>query len=266
LHAGAGEIQDHEHGGDDALDDQCRVGRGEAWMNVAEPGWHVGIESGNERDAGAATHPGRTDAGNGEAEHYGERNGDPVRPDARCHSADCLDYALQHVDALADGDQQSNGNGYVERAGDQASPYYGSRKRARRILNLIAHDRGEFKAEQTEADDSEGIENEERVGGDLKVGGGDGGAEAQVDHHAKADQDGCGNESTNGAEVVDPFADAEAENVEQGEQSEQCESDGRGEDFVVRQSLMAGTERVNGNADEVKHDGRHVEHVVGPVT
>src|SRR5260370_11819441 len=28
---------------------------------------------------------------------------------------------------------------------------------------------------------------------------------------------------------------------------------------------MAGAERVDGNADEVEHDRRHVEHVVGPI-
>src|SRR5260370_41906396 len=28
---------------------------------------------------------------------------------------------------------------------------------------------------------------------------------------------------------------------------------------------MTGAEHVNGNADEVEHDRRHVEHVVGPV-
>src|SRR5579859_6454493 len=28
---------------------------------------------------------------------------------------------------------------------------------------------------------------------------------------------------------------------------------------------MIGAENVNGDADEIEHDGRHVEHVVGPI-
>ena len=39
--------------------------------------------------------------------------------------------------------------------------------------------------------------------------------------YAKADQDSSGNECTDGAEVVDPLADAQANDVQHGEQREQ---------------------------------------------
>ena len=39
----------------------------------------------------------------------------------------------------------------------------------------------------------------------------------------------------------------------------------RGKEFVIRKAEMAGTQHVDRDADEVEHDGRHVEHVVGPV-
>ena len=38
-----------------------------------------------------------------------------------------------------------------------------------------------------------------------------------------------------------------------------------GESFVIGESGVAGAEREHRDADEVEHDGRHVEHVVGPV-
>ncbi len=100
LNAGPGKIQNHQHGGDDALHDQRRVGRGEARVNVSEPGGHVGIEAGDEGDAGAAADPGGTDAGDGEAEHDGERYGDPAYSDAASHAAGGLHDALQNVDVF----------------------------------------------------------------------------------------------------------------------------------------------------------------------
>ena len=74
-----------------------------------------------------------------------------------------------------------------------------------------------------------------------------------------------GDECTDRAEVVDPLADAEANDVQDGEQSEQDQRGDGGKEFIIRESEMAGPKHIDGDADEVKHDGRHVEHVVGPV-
>ena len=132
-------------------------------------------------------------------------------------------------------------------------------------MDFVAHDGGEFEADQAEADHAEGIQNEARVGGNLEIGSGDGGAEARPDHYPEADQYGGGDEGSDGAEVVDPLADAEAEDVQDGEQREQDQRSGGGEEFVIGEAEVAGTEHVDRDADEVEHDGRHVEHVVGPV-
>ncbi len=66
--------------------------------------------------------------------------------------------------------------------------------------------------------------------------------------------------------VVNPLAYAETENVEQSKNPEKSQRNEGGEIFIIDQPVMAWTEHVYGNADEVKHDRRHVEHVVGPVT
>ena len=39
----------------------------------------------------------------------------------------------------------------------------------------------------------------------------------------------------------------------------------RGEELVVGKSLMARAQHIDRHADEIQHDRRHVEHVVGPV-
>ncbi len=92
------------------------------------------------------------------------------------------------------------------------------------------------------------------------------GAKARVDQYTQADQNCGSDESTDGAEVVDPLADAEAENVEQGEQCQQSKRHDERERLAIGQSCMAGTENKNRDTDEVEHDRRHIEHVVGPVT
>src|ERR1019366_445703 len=266
LNAGAEKIHDDEKSGNNGLDDECGVGRGVARMNLAEPGGHVGIEAGDEGNAGGAAHPGGTDAGDGEAEHERERHRNPGGSDAAGHVADGLHDSLKHVDVLADGDQERERGTDIESAGKDSAPGYRAGKRAAGILDFVSHDGGEFKADQTEADDAEGIENEARVGGNPEVGGSDGGAETRPDHCAETDQNGGGDESSNCAEVVDPLADAETDNVENGEQGKQCERSSECERFVIGESCVARAQDKDGDADEVEHDGRHVEHVVGPVT
>ena len=74
------------------------------------------------------------------------------------------------------------------------------------------------------------------LAGILKVRRGDGGAEARPDHDAEADQDGGGDECADGAEIVDPLADAEANDVENGEEGQQRERSGEREGFVIGES------------------------------
>ena len=56
--------------------------------------------------------------------------------DAAGHVADRLNDSLQHVDVLADGDQQRERGADVECAGKDAAPGNGAGKRARRDLGF----------------------------------------------------------------------------------------------------------------------------------
>ena len=141
--------------------------------------------------------------------------------DAAGHVADGLHDSLKHVDIFSDGNEQSKSCADVECAGKYAAPGDCAGKSAARILNFVAHDGGEFEADQAEADHSERIQDEARVCGDFEICRGDGGAEARPDHDAETDQNGGGDECSDGAEIVDPLADAEADDVENSEKSQQ---------------------------------------------
>ncbi len=62
-------------------------------------------------------------------------------------------------------------------------------------------------------------------------------AKARPDDDAETDEHGGGDESSDGADVIDPLPYAEAENVEQGKQRKQSKGDARSEKFVVGKSL-----------------------------
>jgi hypothetical protein len=85
-------------------------------MDLSEPRGHVGIEAGNEGDAGRPADPGGTNAGDRKAEHEGKRNGNPPESDAAGHIADRLHDALKHIDILADSDEESERRAEVKSA------------------------------------------------------------------------------------------------------------------------------------------------------
>src|SRR5258706_9520443 len=136
---------------------------------------------------------------------------------------DGLQDTLKHVDVLADGDEKRECRADIESARENSAPSDGTGKSVGGILNFVAHDGGKFETDQAKANHAEGIHHEARVGGNLKIGGGDGGAEARPDHYAQTDQDSGGYESFNGAQVGDPLSHAEANNVEDREQCQQSE-------------------------------------------
>ncbi len=206
---------------DDSLDDQCGVRRGVAGMNLAEPRGHVGIEAGDERNAGGTAHPRGTYAGNGKAKHEGKGDGDPAEADTAGHVTDGLNYTLQHVDIFSHGDEQGKSGAHVERAGKDSAQSDSTGEGAAGVLDFVAHDRREFEANQAEADDAERIQDETRVCGDFEIYRSDGGAKARPDHYAQTDQDGGGDERSDGAEIVNPLADSEADDVEHSEESQQ---------------------------------------------
>src|SRR5882724_5800676 len=124
-------------------------------MNFTEPRGHVGVEASNEGDAGGAAHPGGADAGDGEAEHEGEGDGDPRKVDAGGHVSNSLHDALENVDVFADRDEECDSRADVESAGEKSSPGDCAGKSTARILNFVAHDGGEFEADETEANYAE---------------------------------------------------------------------------------------------------------------
>ena len=128
--------------------------------------------------------------------------------------ADGLNDALKYVNVLPDRDEKRERYSNIESAGKNSAPGDGPGKSAAGILDFVPHDGGEFKADQAEADHSEGIEDEARIGGHSEVGGRDSGAKSQPYHHAQADEDSGGDKRPDGSEVVDPLADAETDNVE----------------------------------------------------
>src|SRR5271168_2579862 len=262
----AAEIQDDEDHGDRGMDDQRGVGSAIARMHFAKPGGHVGIEPGDKRDAGGAAEPSGSNASDRKTQHDGEWRDDPSDSDAGGHMADGLNDALKNIDiAFADGDEQRQRRADVEQTGEDTAPGDGAGKSLLGIFDFVAHDGREFETDEAEADHAEGIQHEFRIVGNLKVGPGHGGAEAEPDDDAEADEDHGGDSCADGAEIVDPFSNAKANDVQAHENNQQREGSRECKHFVVAQGFVTGTERENGNADEVEHDRRDVHHVVGPI-
>src|SRR5262249_18162886 len=144
----------------------------------------------------------------------------------------------------------------IEHAGEQAAPGDGTRQSLARVLDFVAHDGSEFEADEAETNYAKGIENEAGIRRNLEIGGGDVGAEAEIEDGAESDEKRGGDESADAAEVVDPFADAKADDVEDYENQEQENGRGQSETLVVGEGGVAGAEDVDGDAHEIEHDRR----------
>src|ERR1035438_6183950 len=89
---------------------------------------------------------------------------------------DGLEAALKHIDIFSNSDEQSERRSHIKNAGEDSSPSDSTRQGAARILDLISHDGSEFETNQTEADDTEGIQDKARVRWDFEICRSDGGA------------------------------------------------------------------------------------------
>ncbi len=137
---------------------------------------------------------------------------------------DGLDDALKDADvALADGDEERERRADIEKSGEHAAPRDGAGKNFLGVFDFVAHDGGEFEPDQAEANYAEGVQDEARVRRNVKVGGGDVGAEAEIDDGAESDQNGRCDAGADGAEIVDPFTDAETDDIQNHEDCEQCQ-------------------------------------------
>ena len=138
--------------------------------------------------------------------------------------ADGLHDALENVDLIfADSHEQGQRRAHVERAGEKAAQGDGSRKRSSRVFDFVAHDGGELEANKAKTDDTEGVQNEARVRWNPEVRRSQGSAEAQPDNDTQGNQQDTGDKGAEAADVVDPFANAKADDVEDYENDEQCE-------------------------------------------
>src|SRR5262249_14960897 len=88
---------------------------------------------------------------------------------------------------------------------------------------------------------------------------------AKQNDDAETDEQAAGNERAQAADVVNPLADAEANNVKDHEDGQKCDRSGKRKGFAVRERSVRGTKSEDRNAHEIQHDGRHIHHVIGPV-
>src|SRR5712672_3339783 len=162
-------------------------------MYFAEPRRHVGVEAGNEGNAGRTGEPGGADSGNRNAEQERERSNNPACVNPARHVTYGLHDALQDADVLlTDCDQQGKGGTDIEKTGKNAAPGDRAGKNFSGIFDFVAHDRGQFETNQAEADHSKRVQHETRICGNLKIRGGDGGTEAKPNNRAESDEYGGG--------------------------------------------------------------------------
>jgi len=153
-----------------------------------------------------------------------------------------LNDALKHTDLiLADSHEQRQGCTNVECARENPAPRNCSGQRLLRVFNFVAHDGCKFQTNEAEADDTERVQNKTRIRGNTEIRRGYGGSEAKPNKDAETNQKAPSNEGAERANIVDPLADSQTNNVEHnqyGEESHRCRE---GEQFAVCESGVGGT-------------------------
>ena len=87
-----------------------------------------------------------------------------------------------------------------------------------RIIDFIAHDRGEFQAHQAETNHAEGIQNKTRIRGNPKIRRRHRGAEAHPNYDTQTDKNGRCKSRADCTEIVEPLSDTETKNVQHHQQ------------------------------------------------
>src|SRR5690349_8207732 len=235
-------------------------------MNLTEPLRQVGIESRDKWNARRAAEPGRSDSGDGQAEHESKRRGHPAETRARGHVTDRLNDSLKHADLIfSDRDEQGQRRAKVECAGENATPRNRSRKGLSRVFNFITHDRSKLQPDKAEANHAKRVQNKARIRGNAEIRGGHGSSEAEPDNDSEGNQKTSGKERAKAADIVDPLAHAKPDDVEDNKNYEERERSCKGEGFTIGEPRVSWAKNEDGNANEVQHDGGNVHHVVGPV-
>ncbi len=92
----------------------------------------------------------------------------------------------------------------------------------------------------------------------LAAGAGEGGGGDREEHQGRADR-------SDASEVVDPFPDTEAEDVQRGEAPEKRHREREHEGAVVGEWERFRPSDVDGDPDEIEEERRDIEDVVRPV-
>jgi len=74
-----------------------------------------------------------------------------------------------------------------------------------------------------------------------------------------------GDAGADASKIVNPLSDAQTDHVQDHQDGEQNERSGERKTPCYRQGTDVCSQDKNRNADEIKHDRRHVHHVVRPV-
>src|SRR5713226_8393924 len=265
LHSRADKTHAQENRGEARMHDQRDI-RGRVFLvKLAQTLRQVEIEACNERNPRRAGKPSRGDAGNGNAQHESEGGNDPGHMNLLGHVTDRLNDALQDADILlAHGHEQRQSCADIQNTGEKSSPANGAGKRSPGILNLVTHDGGQFKADQAKADDSKRTD-QANVTSKTKIGCRHGSAKTKEHDESEADERNRGDRSTDPAQIIDPLTDAQTAHIQGNQKNEKHDRCAECEPMIVGKHAGARTRDVNGDADEIEKNRRHVENVVGPV-
>ncbi len=210
--------------------------------------------------------PGGGGAEDGDAFEQCDGDDDRHEAAARGHEVDALQDSGEDADLLMrHGDEHGDGGAEIDCAGGEASPEDGEGEVALGVLNFVAHDRGEVEADERVADGAEGSD-EPPVGDGLAQlrewkalpwwRGGDVG---EIADHRAAGDGACS------AEIVNPFAERQAADVQQHEEDDDADRNASGEDVAVFEALDVGAADVEADSNAGEDDGGQVEDVREPV-
>ena len=222
----------------------------------------AGVQNGSAEKTGGDHEDFANFGGARERKFLDDRIGREFAADLFCRTGDDVEDAFGDAGALGKFGESERGVGSL-RGGFKNDGAAGSNGRAGFAGD---HDGGEFQTDKAEANDPERVENETWICGDLKVRPRHGGAETSPNNQAKPHEESSCNKRADSADVVDPLADAETDDIQNHQDSQQNHARGKRKDFVIGQRFVAGAKGEDRDADKVQQDSGHVHHVVGPVT
>ena len=103
-------------------------------------------------------------------------------------------------------------------AGNHPAPCHRARQRFLRILDLIAHYRGEFQSHQPKANHAKRIQHKTRVSRNLEISSRHRRSKARPHRKSQTNQNRRRHKCSNGAEIIQPLPNSQTNNVHNREQ------------------------------------------------